>query len=178
MFGQVGRFCKPFVTPFKLALERFLACVNTSMNRQCARNGKLASTSWFGAFERFLARVRSHVLSHNVRLRESLLAQLTLIGLISCMCLDMSHRLLSLSKSTSVSFTALPLADILALAHPNMIFAQVISQRVIVQEHLATSNPSTIVLIIQGITFLFLFLLLLLQCLSRNSRDFGWLLLL
>lgn len=63
------------------------------------------------------------MLGHDVGLREPFLADRALVRLVSCMCLDVSHRLLSLAESTAVAVTALPLADILALASADMVLA-------------------------------------------------------
>ena len=108
MLGQIGGFRKPLVTPCKFALERFLPGVNTSMNGQGSRDGKLASAPWLWTFKRLLARVDSHVLSHDIGFGESLLADLTLVGFVPSMGLNVSHSLLPLCKPTFVPVAALP----------------------------------------------------------------------
>lgn len=86
------------------------------------------------------------MLSHNVGLREPLLADRTLVGLVSCVRLNVSHRLLSLTESTSVALATFPLTDVLALASADVVLAQMGGERIIIGEGPLTTLPSTTML--------------------------------
>jgi len=128
VLGQVGRLGKPFVAPFKPALERLLARVHALVNRECSRDRELATTSGFRALEGLFTRVCAHVLSHDVGLREPLGTLGALEWLITRVGLDVSHGLLTLAKSTAASIASKPIANVLALACLNMDLAQMVRQ--------------------------------------------------
>lgn len=89
-----------------------------------------------------------HVLGHDVGLREPFAAALTLVWLVSCVGLDMSHGFLSLPESSAVALAPFPLAHIFALSSANVILAQMACQRIEIGEGFVAAFPVTLVLLL------------------------------
>ena len=107
----------------------------------------MSTAPWLCALEGLFARVCSHMLCHDVGFGEPLLTDLALERFVPRVRLDMTHGLLALSKPATLSITVDPLAHVLTLAHPNVVFTEMARERFKVRERKLAPTPETWVMI-------------------------------